>query len=88
MSAMEYKWQWVIVTLSQNSDFFLAIVNLQYLTILIKSELQDVNSQFQYRAELWDKKVTITFFILWQIVFYSVTDRHKGKRLLAIEKKL
>ncbi len=44
--------QWVIVTLSQNSDFFLAIVNLQYLTFLIKSELQDVNSQFQYRSEL------------------------------------
>ncbi len=52
ISAMEYKGQWVIVTLSQNSDFFLAIVNLQYLTIVIKSELQDVNSQFQYRSEL------------------------------------
>ncbi len=32
------------MTLSQNSDFFLAVVNLQYLTILIKSELRDVNS--------------------------------------------
>ncbi len=32
------------MTLSQNSNFLLAIVNLQYLTILIKSELQDVNS--------------------------------------------
>ncbi len=28
---------------------FLVIVNLQYLTILIKSALHDVNSQFQYR---------------------------------------
>ncbi len=35
------------MTLSQNSVFFLAIVNLQYLTILIKSELQDVHLQFQ-----------------------------------------
>ncbi len=32
------------MTLSQESDFFLAVVNLQYLTILIKSELRDVNS--------------------------------------------
>ncbi len=32
------------MTLSQNSNFLLAIVNVQYLTILIKYELQDVNS--------------------------------------------
>ncbi len=37
------------MTLS-NIYFLLEIVNLQYLTILIKSELQEVNLQFQYRS--------------------------------------
>ncbi len=63
--------------------FFFAIVNLQYLTILIKSELQDVNSQFQYRSELWDKKVTITVFTF----FYSVTETslHSNQRPCMLE---
>ncbi len=67
---MEYKGQWVIVTLSQNSDFFLAVVNLQYLTILIKSKLQDVNSQFQYRSLNCEIKRSQLLFLL----FYSVTE--------------
>ncbi len=39
-----------------SDTFFLAIVNLQYLTILIKSELQDVNFQFKYRSPNCEKK--------------------------------
>ncbi len=49
------------MTLSQ--FFFLAIVNLQYLTILIQSALQHVNLQFQYRSPNYEiKKVTNMFF--------------------------
>ncbi len=49
------------------SVFFLAIVNLQYLTTLIKSELQDVNLQFQYRSpncEIKGHTFGFYFFIL------------------------
>ncbi len=60
------------------SDFFLAIVNLQYHTILIKSELQDVNLQFQYRSPNSEIKTSQ----IWFLLFYSVmeTSLHSNQR--------
>ncbi len=58
------------MTLSQ-MFFLLAIVNLQYLTILIKSELQDVNLQFQYRSPNCEIKRSQICFLL----FYSVMEQ-------------
>ncbi len=51
-------------------SLFLAIVNLQYLTILIKSELQDVNLQFQYR----NLNCEIKRSQIWFSLFYSVME--------------
>ncbi len=61
-----------------SSFFLLAIVNLQYLTILIKSALQDVNLQFQYRSPNCEIKRSQICFLL----FYSVmeTSLHSNQR--------
>ncbi len=57
--------------------FFLAIVNLQYLTILIKSAVQDVNLQFQYRSLNCEIKRSQICLLL----FYSVeTSLHSNQR--------
>ncbi len=59
-----------------------AIVNLQYLTILIKSEFQDS------KIELWDKKVTnmvFTFFILSWKKACIVTKGHVCCNLVPTE---
>ncbi len=52
------------MTLSQIL-FLLAIVNLQYLTILIKSELHDLNLQFQYRSPNCEIKRSHIWFLLF-----------------------
>ncbi len=54
-----------IVTLSQNSDFYLAIVNLQYFTLLIKSH----NSNIGLNCEIKRSQLLFLLHLL-----YSVTE--------------
>ncbi len=57
--------------------FFLEIVNLQYLTILIKFDLQDVNFQFQYRSPNCEiKRSHICFLFLSWKQACTVTKGH------------
>ncbi len=63
------------MTLSQIC-FLLAIVNLQYLTILIKSELQDVNLQFQYRSLI--SEIKNIWFLLCILSWKQACIENKG----------
>ncbi len=57
--------------------FFLAIVNLQYITILIKSELQHVHFQFQYRRLNCEIKRSQVCFLLFSVMKSSL---HSNQR--------